>query len=173
VKLNVTFLVFLNLAVSAQTVPRQQLREYFLTALDHEYCRDSITCALENIKNKTPCEESYTGICYAFRILSTESLLSKLKFLSRSRTYLNDGVARAPADPEAHFLRFVLEHYIPSWLGLSKHLNEDLQVVFSNLHFIDDSPKVKKRVFEFIIESKRATPAQNLLLKDEIAKIKL
>jgi hypothetical protein len=66
-------------------------------------------------------------------------------------------------------MRFTLEHFLPNFLGLSKHIPEDLAVIFKNPDFIDDAPHLKKKVIEFLIWSKRCTPEQNLLLKNELA----
>jgi hypothetical protein len=157
----------------SQTVTREKLREYFLTALEHKGARDSIIQKLEKIKHKTPCEESYTGICYAFRTYNCTSTWSKLPYVFKARTHLNNAVERAPKDPEFRFLRFVLEHYLPPFLGLNKHMSEDLQFVFSHLNFIDDNPRVKKKVFEFILKSKRASTAQNKQIEEILKNIKL
>jgi hypothetical protein len=156
-------------SVIAQTMPRWQLRQYYLNSTERKGALDSFVRKLQLLKIKTPAEECYLGICHGISTQHTYSNWEKLKLVIKSKNLMNSAIERDPKDPELRFMRFTLEHFLPNFLGLSKHIPEDLAVIFKNPDFIDDAPHLKKKVIEFLIWSKRCTPEQNLLLKNELA----
>ena len=81
---------------------------------------------------------------------------------------MNSAVDRDPKDPELRFMRLMLEHFLPAFLGLNKHIPDDLQVIFAHPNFIDDNPNLKKKVLEFLLWSKRCTAEQNKLLQAQM-----
>jgi hypothetical protein len=89
----------------------------------------------------------------------------------KSRGFLNQAVEKDPKDPELRFLRLMLEHFLPSFLGLNKHIADDLHVIFANPDFINDSPDLKKKVIEFLIWTKRCDPAQTSALEKQLAEL--
>lgn len=155
----------------SQTFSRPQLRESFLIFRSDKIYRDSILHVFDNIKRKTPDEECYMGICVAFKIKEQSSNWAKLKLLMKARTHLNNGISRKPNDPELRYLRFAFEHYLPSFLGLNKHIEDDLALITSRLNFIDDNPRLKKMVLAFLLKSKRCTEEQNMKMKTELDKL--
>lgn len=154
--------------IFCQQFTLQQMRELFLRALDHKTALDSLTSKLQAIEKKTPTQEGYFGLCIGLYCYYDKGNLAKMKHVIQSKNHLNSAVERDPKNPEVHYLRFVFEHFLPSFLGLNKHLPRDLEIVMANLNFIDDSPRVKKRVLEFLLWTKRGTAEQNKLLQTEM-----
>jgi hypothetical protein len=161
------FLIFLAEVILSQNVNRQQLRDSFLRAAENKNTLDSLVVRLEQIESKTPAEESYYGICNGLYCQYDESNWAKLKHVMKSKNHLNNAVERDPKDPELRFMRLMLEHFLPSFLGLNKHIPEDLKVILANPNFIDENLSLKKKVIEFLLWSKRCTPEQNKLLEEE------
>lgn len=164
-------LLLLTLAgteAAAQTVSRQQLRESFLGATTRRSALDSLTRKLESLSRKSPAEESYLGICNGLYCQYEASNWAKLKYVMKSKNHLNSAVERDAKDPELRFLRLMLEHFLPSFLGLNKHISEDLAVIFSNPAFIDENADLKRKVIEFLIWSKRCSPTQHQLLERKL-----
>jgi hypothetical protein len=62
----------------------------------------------------------------------------------------------------------MLEHFLPSFLGMNKHIPDDLKVIFANPGFLDNDPALQKKVFEFLIWCKRCTPEQERLLQTQL-----
>lgn len=152
----------------AQTLSRQQLRMRYLAAIERRTALDSFMRTLEVIDRKSPTEESYYGICHGICCQYEESNWSKLRLVMKSRSYLNEAVERDPRDPELRFMRLTLEHFLPSFLGLNKHIPDDLAVIFAHPHFVDDNPPIKKKILEFLLWTQRCTAEQNKQLQAEL-----
>lgn len=150
---------------------RVDLRNYFLKAQSHKETRDFLISNLEKINTRTPVQDSYLGITYALRTSEVEGNFAKIKLVLKARKHLNSGVERTPKDPECRFLRLSLEHALPSFLGMSKHIEEDLEVIFKNPNFVDDNPALKKEILSFLKSSNRCSPSQTILLDKQIAQL--
>ena len=157
--------------VNGQTIQRQLLRDLFIRATEHKSALDSLAVKLESLPKKSPAEESYLGICNGLYCQYDDGNWAKLKHVMKSKNHLNTAVERDARDPELSFLRLMLEHFLPSFLGLNKHISEDLNIIFSNPGFIDDNLPLKKKVMEFLLWSKRCTPEQNRLLEQQLAEL--
>ncbi len=157
--------------ICAQTLSRDQLRLHFLQASERKTALDSFLSKLENIDKKTPAEECYFGICNGICCQYDESNWSKFKHVVKAKNALNSAVEKDSKDPELRFMRFMLEHFLPSFLGFNKHIDEDIKVIFSNPNFIDDNLALKKKVIEFMIWTKRCTPEQTKLLDAKMKEI--
>ena len=144
------------------------MRELFLQATERKPALDSLLHKLEPIEKKTPTEECYQGICTGLYCQYDDGNWAKLKHVMKAKNLLNSAVERAPKDPELRFMRFMLEHFLPAFLGLNKHISDDLSVMFSNPNFIDDNPLLKKKAIEFLLWTKRCTAQQNKLLEAQM-----
>ena len=151
-----------------QQFDRQQLRELFLQALEHRTALDSMTHRLECINKKTPVQECYYGMCYAIYCQYDDGNWAKMKHVLKSHNHLNSAVERDPQDPELRFLRLMLEHFLPGFLGMNKHIPDDLKIILANPRFLDNDPPLQKKVSEFLIWSKRCTPEQEKLIKAQL-----
>jgi hypothetical protein len=171
-KRHITLLLILSSNfLFSQTFTRPQLRESFLVFRSDKVYRDSIVNVFDKLKRRTPDEECYMGICVAFRIKEQKSNWDKLKLVFKARNHLNNGVSRQPNDPELRYLRFAFEHYLPSFLGLNKHVEDDLAMIIARMNFVDDNPRLKKMVLAFLLKTKRCTEVQNQRIKAELDKL--
>lgn len=163
------FALLFCLLAQAQKMSRQQIRELLLKSLENKTALDSLHRILEATPNKTPYEESYLGICTGLYCNYDQSNWDKLRHVMKSKNLLNSAVERDSKDPELRFMRFMLEHFLPSFLGLNKHITEDLAVIFKNPQFIDDNPALKKKAIEFLLWTERCSAEQKLQLQGELA----
>ena len=154
--------------IFCQQFNRQQLRSCMLQAMERKGALDTLNQRLASIEKKTPAEESYFGLCSALYCQYDDSYMAKLKHVMKSHSHLNSAVDRDPQDPELRFARLMLEHFLPGFLGLNKHIPDDLKVIFANMTFVDNDPALKKKVVEFLIWCKRCTPEQNKLLQSQL-----
>lgn len=161
----------LQTEVFCQQFDREQLRALLLRAFEHKTALDSLTLRLECVEQKTPTEESYFGMCNALYCQYDDGNWAKLKHVMKSRNHLNNAVERDPTDPELRFMRVMLEHFLPSFLGMNKHIPDDLKVIFANMSFVDNDPGLKKKVIEFLIWCKRCTPEQEQILQTQLAEL--
>ena len=154
-RLVLILLTALFLEAPAQSLNRHDLRMWYLVAADRQTALDSFTALIEKIPSKTPCEESYCGMCYALRIAHTDGNWAKIKLVYKAKNYLNHAIERDPNDTELHFLRFLLEHFLPSFLGLNKHISEDLKMIFEHPDFVDEDPVLKEKAMNFLLWTKQ------------------
>jgi hypothetical protein len=152
----------------AQTLDRQQLRSYFVEAAHRRSALDSFINVIGQ-KSMTPYEECYLGICDGLEIQYIGSMWGKYKMLDKSRGHINAAIQKDPKDPEMRFIRFMLEHNIPAFLGMSTHIQGDLAYIFEHIDFLDDSPDMKKMAMEFIISSNRCSTDQRQLAERTIS----
>lgn len=164
-------MLFLPAEIFSQQLSKQQMRDLLVVATEHKLVLDSLLNILESIDNKTPTEESYCGICYGLCCNYDEGNWAKLKHVIKSKNCLNNAVERDPKNPELRFMRFMLEHFLPSFLGFNKHIPDDLKVVFANPTFIDDNPRMKKMTIDFLLWTKRCTPEQTKLLEAQLVQL--
>jgi hypothetical protein len=162
---------FFAISCDAQTFNREQMRDLYLKFRYSKEGRDSIIKIVEKQKKPSAIECSYTGIFCAYNIKLVEGNWAKLKLLMKAREYLNDGVRLAPNDPETHYLRFAFEHHLPSFLGLNKHITDDLNFIFNHVNFLDNNNELKKMAFEFLLRTQRCNHAQNEMMSKELLQI--
>lgn len=156
----------------SQTMSRSQLREGFLRAVKSRTALDSFTLALDLRSGRTASEECYLGMCDALQISYISGMWSKLKMLDRSRTHIGKAIAVAPHDAELRFLRFMLEHNIPSFLGMSGHIREDVAFVLDHGTFLDEDAEMKKMAIDYLISSKRCSASQTAILQKSLDDLK-
>jgi hypothetical protein len=161
-------ILILAIVAFSQPLSRPQLRQCFLQALKSRAALDAMQARIEKNPTLSPCEESYLGICNALQIQYLNGMLTKLKMLEHSRSHINKAVASAPNDAELRFMRFMLESNIPSFLGLSSHINEDLNVIFSNTDFLNEDYELKKMAMEYMASSKKCNEQQTVLLQKSL-----
>jgi hypothetical protein len=159
-------------ATLGQVISRQQLRSSLLRAIEHKTTLDSLAVQLDLIENKTPAQECYLGMCNALYCQYDDGNWAKLKHVMKSKNHLNNAIERDPADPELRFMRLMLEHFLPAFLGMNKHIPDDLKVIFANLDFVDADPALKKRVIDFLLWCKRCSPQQEQILQSQLADLK-
>jgi hypothetical protein len=164
-------LPFLMLNLEAQPVDRQHLREDFLQAAARKSALDSFKCSLEKIKTKTPVEECYYGICFALNTQYAPGTWAKIKLVTQSRTLLNDAISRDQIDPELRFLRLTLEHFLPSFLGMSKDIPGDLAAILGQPHFVEDNPALRKKALEFLLSTNRCSAEQTRQVHQQLQEL--
>ncbi|MCW3125424.1 MAG: hypothetical protein JWO03_1082 [Bacteroidetes bacterium] len=156
----------------AQTISRADLRENFIKATKCKTALDSFDKILEKISARTAAEECYLGMCEALNIQYTDGMWRKYKMLDQSRGHIAKAIAQAPQDAELRFLRFMLEHNIPGFLGMSTHIQNDLAFIFGHSGFLEEDMDLRKIAMEFILSSKRCTTEQTAMLQKNLDELK-
>lgn len=165
-------IAFCSVILNAQGMPKEQLRDRFLQATMRRSALDSFMATIEKSPAMTAYEECYLDICNALQIQYLDGMWAKYKMLDRSRDHINRAVAKCPHDAEIRFIRFMLEHNIPGFLGMSTHIRDDLRMIFSQGDFLNDNPELKKMAMDFILASKRCTAEQQSTLQSMMMDLK-
>ena len=164
--------ILLTVVLWGQGIPKEQLRDLFMQAAVRKSALDSFVAKIEKNRTLTAYEECYLGICNGLQIQYLDGMWAKYKMLDRSRDHINKAIAKSPEDAELRFIRFMLEHNIPAFLGMSTHIKDDLRLIFSHTDFMNDNPDLKKMAMDFILASKRCTANQQLVLENIMSGMK-
>lgn len=167
--MNRVILIIALFSISAiadgQSIDKPYLRAHYQQCFQRKTALDSFVAILEKVSDPSAAEESYLGISYGLTIQYADGMWSKYRLLVKSKNLLNHAVERDPDDPELRFMRFTLENNIPAFLCMSTHINDDLKTIMSHPSFLDESPDMKSAAIQYMLDSKRCTPAQTALLE--------
>jgi hypothetical protein len=84
-------------------------------------------------KDNNPVVLGYKAASFAVMAKYAWAPYSKLKFLRQSAATFNTAVAMDNGNPEIRFLRYTIENYIPRYLEMSAHVEEDKALVLQHL----------------------------------------
>lgn len=111
----------------------QHLRKSYLEASKNEEVSKQFYTLMTAYDNQHPVVLAYKGAAEASMAKHAWSPYSKLKHVKSALKTFEQAVALDKKNAEIRFLRFTLEHYIPRYLQLSEHLNDDKRVVINAL----------------------------------------
>ncbi|WP_051296137.1 hypothetical protein [Eisenibacter elegans] len=100
---------------------------------------------------------AYKGAIEGIRADQALFPLEKLALLQQAQSYFDKAVKAAPDEVEIRFLRFTIEHNIPTLLMLSVHLEQDLRFIIKNLGQSPLQEDLKRRISKFLLDSGRCT----------------
>ena len=144
------------------------IRKTIVQAVNNERITDSLLQKLKPFSEKNPLLMGYVGTLQALKSKHHWNPYSKLKYLQLATKTMNKAVAGAPMNLEIRFMRFSIQHYTPSFLGYSKQLAEDRQVLvklYETQNFGTADAIFLKSIAQFMLESKRCTEAEKQLFK--------
>jgi hypothetical protein len=104
---------------------------------------------------------AYLGSVQAIRAKHAWNPVNKMNYLKQGSKTLDYAVDLASNNLEVRFLRFSLEHFLPTFLGYSQHLETDKNKILELLEHKNREGALKgktiilKNIINFMIESKR------------------
>lgn len=146
-----------------------KIRKDYIQAVSSEKVASRLYSELKEIKEPSPLILAYLGSSEAVKAKHAWNPINKMGYLKKGCKTLNEAVSLSPNQIEIRFLRFSLEHYLPDFLGYSKHLDEDKRKLIelsgqkeTVTKQIDKS--IFKNIVKFLIDSKRCTPSEIAVL---------
>lgn len=112
------------------------LRQQILKALVLPEANKQLNQELEDAdagNAEDPLARAYFGFAKALMARDEGMLINKMKHLKSSSALFESAVESAPESPEIRVLRFSVEKKLPGFLGMSRHLEEDKDVVVEHL----------------------------------------
>ena len=170
-KFSYPYLLFLCLLGFSQSLAAQdfpKIKKAMILAVESEEVTDSLYDKLVDLNSNDPLIWAYIATLDGLKAKHAWNPYMKLKYVSRSQKLIGKAVAAAPDDLEIRFMRFSLQHYTPSFLGFSKNLEEDKQVIlhlFELKKFGHSDAELVRNIAKFMLESNRCTPGEAQLLK--------
>lgn len=174
------FLLFAPLNLSAATKPTDDLvepnlhtiRKLLVTAINSSKTTDSLYRNLGSIKNRSGLITGYLGTLEALKAKHTWNPYYKIKYLSDAEKTFKSAVTSDPSNIEIRFMRFSVEHNVPKFLGYTKNLIADKQEIIKQIdrkHYASADIALVKTIINFLLDSKRCTPAEHSNLSQHLA----
>jgi hypothetical protein len=98
----------------------------------------------------------------------------KLKYLNRSEKVFKQALIDDPHNIEIRFMRFSVEHNVPSILGFNKDLAADTDDIIAQLgkkNYGSADKELTIQIIKFLLHSKRCTPAQSQALNKHLTEL--
>jgi hypothetical protein len=146
-----------------------ELREKYLAASLDSEAGKSFYELMSNYKEKEPVLMAYKAVSEATMAKYVWNPYQKLKHLRQSAAIFDEAVKLDRKNPEIHFLRFTVEHYVPRYLNLSGHLAEDKKVIMDSLKAHPNSgisPDWARTMRDFMLSKDHCTEEEKKALRN-------
>lgn len=115
--------------VSSLYPPATLRRHYELAAAD-KAAGEKFYQLLADYQDRDALVLAYKGAAEAIRARDA-SMFNKLAYVQEAARTFEQAVGLDPRNPEIRFLRFSVESNLPAFLGLSKHVDEDKELLLN------------------------------------------
>ncbi|OUJ72443.1 hypothetical protein [Hymenobacter crusticola] len=108
------------------------LRQHYQQAAADKVAGEKFYQLMAGYDQRDPVVLGYKGAAEAIKARDA-SLLDKLRYVQAATQTFEQAVALNPKSAEIRFLRFSVETNLPSFLGLSTHIDEDRHVMLTSV----------------------------------------
>ena len=115
----------------------------------------------------------YTAATEALMAKVTWNPYSKFSYLFKSKETFKKAIDKNSSNVEIRFLRFAVEHHLPKYLGLSKNMQSDKEVIMKEMDsnsVMQMNDEMLKYTMRFLIESNQCTDEELVKIKSILAK---
>ena len=164
------FLLFVAVNVTYAQLSTQEievLKTNLVKAVENAKLTDSLFTKLNKVPNKTALVMGYLGTLEALKAKHSWNPYNKIKYVSQSLKTMQKAIDLDKENMEIRFMRFSIEFYTPSFLGLSKDLAQDKKEIikhYQNGNFGLADAELVKNVAKFMIDSKKCSSAEVKIL---------
>ena len=123
---------------------------------------------MAEIKNPSPTIEAYQAVSEALLAQVVWNPFNKLKQVVKYDKQMARAVEQEPQNVEIRFLRLAIEYNLPSFLGMSTHMEEDVKKIVDNLSSFSGmqvNPRFGQYIFHFLEETDLCTSYQLAQMK--------
>ncbi|MEO9482485.1 MAG: hypothetical protein ABJG47_03530 [Ekhidna sp.] len=163
----ITFLlVILTFSSSAQDL--SEIRAEFHAVVLNPEESESFYDYLKEIETPTSTVKAYQAVSEALLAQVVWNPFNKLKQVIKYDKQMAAAVEEDPQNVEIRFLRLAIEYNLPSFLGMSDHLQEDVDKIVSDLSRVSQvqvNPMFGKYIFHFLKETNLCSTEQLALMK--------
>lgn len=117
-------------SVSSSPYHPANLRHHYELAAADKSAGEKFYKLLADYKDRDGLVLAYKGASEAIRARDA-SMFNKLAYVQDATKTFEQAVSIDPQNPEIRFLRFSVESNLPAFLGLSKHVDEDKEMLLS------------------------------------------
>jgi len=128
---------------------------------------------LKEIDDPTPTVKAYQAVSEAMLAQVVWNPFTKLSQVSKYNKQMEMAITDDADNIEIRFLRLAIEYNLPSFLGMSKHLDEDVMKIVEGLSMMSQmqiNPMFGRYIFYFLKETDLCTEKQLELMKESFDK---
>ena len=143
-----------NNPVSSSPFHPATLRRHYELAAADKAAGEKFYKLLADYKDRDALVLGYKAAAEAIRARDA-SMFNKLTYVQDAAKTFEQAVGLDPQNPEIRFLRFSVESNLPAFLGLSKHIDEDKEMLLSAALSHPGSgldPEAFRTVRDFLVE---------------------
>ncbi len=111
---------------------------------------------IESLNLTAPIIQAYTGASELLVAKYSWNPIAKISFLKKGVSKVNEAVNNDTENIEIRFLRFYIENSLPKYLGLSRNMSADKEIIVSHLENLADLGLTKDIVLyinQYMIDS--------------------
>ncbi|WP_436517836.1 hypothetical protein [Ekhidna sp. To15] len=123
---------------------------------------------LKDIENPTSTVKAYQAVSEALLAQVVWNPFNKLKQVVKYDKQIEAAVKEDPQNIEIRFLRLAIECNLPSFLGMSTHMDEDVDMIVSDMSGVSRmkvNPMFGQYIFHFLEETNLCSSEQLALMK--------
>ncbi|MCJ8164929.1 hypothetical protein MKJ04_08735 [Pontibacter sp. E15-1] len=146
-----------------------QLRLQYLQASKEEAVAKAFHTKMSAYTAGDPLVLAYKAVSEAVMAKYVWNPYSKLKQIRAALAIFDSAVEKDKVNPEIRFLRFTVEHYVPRYLNLSEHVEEDKKMVISSLQAYPNAQMSKplaRTIRDFLLTKDHCTEAEKEILRN-------
>lgn len=146
-----------------------ELRESYLEASKNAKASKQFHKLMLSYNKQHPVVLAYKGASEAAMAKHVWNPYSKLKHVNNALSWFEQAVELDKKNAEIRFLRFTVEHYVPRYLNLSQHLEEDKRVVIAALKKHPDSglpTDLAQTIHKFMLTKDHLTEEEKVELQN-------
>ncbi len=147
-----TSLLFINLIFQTEfTYKASDLRKVYVTAAKDKNAYERLAKHLADYKGDDVLVKAFRAGIVGMGAKYAWGPYAKLKHVRSSAHLFEEILKEDPNNAEVRFLRYTIEYYVPRYLLMSGHLQDDKKVVLTSLFEYPNS-KIKAEAFKIMRE---------------------
>ncbi|WP_242928545.1 hypothetical protein [Pontibacter vulgaris] len=155
-------------ATNASGYKITDLREHYLMASKSSENARRFNDHMYKYKESNPVILAYRAASEATMAKHAWNPYQKMKHINKAAELFDEAVKRDSHNPEIRFLRFTMEHYVPRYLNMSAHLEEDKKYIIDSLRahprsgFSTEWARILR---DFMLQKDHSTEAEKKLIR--------
>ena len=163
-------LLFIVLGYGQET-ELESVRKAFHKAVIDEAESENFHSMFSEIEGSSPTIAAYRAVSEALLGRTQWNPFSKLTQVHKYQKAIAEAVSLEPDNVEIRFLRLAIEYNLPPFLGMSDHVQEDLEVILDNMDSVSSlnvDPGYGRYIFYFIESTELCSSDQILAMRESL-----
>ena len=162
-----------NFSFKDQDVDREikMVRIGFYQATQNSKKAKPLSIIIKNFKSKSSIIKAYEGANMAILAKTRWSPFSAIRLVKKAVKMLALAVIQSPQNLEIRFIRFAVQKNIPSFLNLSKNIEEDKKFIIENINSFNKnvlSNNMRNYILTFMMEQGGYNKEEKELIKKRL-----